>query len=54
MFGDLNGDGVVSGTDLGLLLGQFGVPNPQVGDLNHDGAVTGADIGLMLGAWTVG
>ena len=54
VFGDLNGDGVVSGTDLGLLLGQFGVPNPQVGDLNHDGAVTGADIGLMLGAWTVG
>jgi hypothetical protein len=43
---------VVNGSDLGLLLGQFGVPNPQVGDLNHDGVVTGADIGLMLGAWT--
>ncbi len=54
VFGDLNGDGVVSGSDLGLLLGQFGLQNPQVGDLNHDGVVTGADIGLMLGAWTAG
>jgi hypothetical protein len=54
VFGDFNGDGVVNGSDLGVLLGQFGVQNPQAGDLNHDGVVTGADIGLLLGAWTAG
>lgn len=53
LFGDLNGDGVVNGADLGLLLGQFGAQQPSTGDLNFDGQVTGADLGLLLGAWTV-
>ena len=48
-FGDLNGDGVVNGADLGLLLGAWGTPGP--GDLNGDGTVTGSDLGLLLGAW---
>ncbi len=48
-FGDLNGDGVVSGADLGLLLGAWGGAGP--GDLNGDGTVTGSDLGLLLGAW---
>lgn len=48
-FGDLNGDGAVTGADLGLLLGQWG--GAGSGDLNGDGAVTGADLGLLLGAW---
>jgi hypothetical protein len=48
-FGDLNGDGVVNGADLGLLLGAWGSAGP--GDLNGDGTVNGADLGLLLGAW---
>ena len=46
---DLNGDGSVTGADLGLLLGAWGTNGP--GDLNGDGTVTGADLGLLLGAW---
>ncbi len=51
VFGDLNGDGVVNGADLGLLLGNWGTPGP-VGDLNADGTVNGADLGLLLGNWS--
>ncbi|MFG0274585.1 MAG: hypothetical protein ACF8QF_05980 [Phycisphaerales bacterium] len=48
--GDLNGDDVVDGADLGLLLGAWGTA--AVGaDLNGDGVVDGADLGLLLGAW---
>jgi len=47
--GDLNGDGVVDGADLGLLLGQWGTDG--LADLNGDGVVDGADLGLLLGAW---
>ena len=47
--GDLNGDMQVNGTDLTLLLGNWG--NAGVGDLNDDGNVDGADLGLLLGAW---
>ncbi|MFO0874669.1 MAG: dockerin type I repeat-containing protein [Phycisphaerales bacterium] len=57
--GDLNGDGLVNGADLGLMLGAAGPcpgPIPGVGtcaaDLNGDGAVNGADVGLLLGNWT--
>ena len=46
---DLDGDGTVSGSDLGLLLGNWG--NPGQGDLDGDGNVSGADLGLLLGAW---
>lgn len=48
---DLNGDGRVTGADLGLLLANFNAPGP-VGDLNRDGIVNGADLGLLLAAWT--
>ena len=51
--GDLNGDGIVNGADLGLLLGSWGVCVGCPADLNEDGIVNGADLGLMLGAWTV-
>lgn len=51
--GDLNGDGIVNGADLGLLLGSWGVCAGCPADLNGDGIVNGADLGLMLGAWTV-
>jgi len=46
---DLNGDGVVDGADLGILLGAWGGDGPA--DLNDDGVVDGADLGLLLGAW---
>ncbi|NBP51726.1 MAG: hypothetical protein EBU70_11250, partial [Actinobacteria bacterium] len=46
---DLDGDGQVSGADLGALLGNWGMPG--VGDLDGSGAVTGADLGALLGAW---
>jgi hypothetical protein len=53
--GDLNLDGVVTGADLGLMLGAWGAcPGGTpgcLGDLNLDGVVTGADLGLLLGAW---
>jgi hypothetical protein len=48
--GDLNGDGLVNGGDLGLLLSGWG--QPGIGDLNGDGIVNGADIGLLLSNWT--
>jgi len=51
-FGDLNGDGVVDGADLGALLSQWGAVDPgTAADLNGDGVVDGADLGLLLGAW---
>ena len=49
---DLNGDGVVSGGDLGLLLNAWGPTAPSgAGDVNHDGLVDGADLALMLNSW---
>ncbi|MCA9286012.1 MAG: hypothetical protein KDA22_12385 [Phycisphaerales bacterium] len=46
---DLDGDGQVNGSDLGIMLGAWGTPGP--GDLNDDGTVDGSDLGLLLGAW---
>jgi hypothetical protein len=51
VIGDLNGDGVVDGADLGLLLGSWDTNDPAA-DLNEDGIVDGADLGLLLGFWT--
>jgi hypothetical protein len=47
--GDLTGDGMIDGADLGLLLGNWS--QDGAGDLNEDGIVDGADLGLLLGAW---
>ncbi|HMN95896.1 MAG TPA: lectin-like protein [Phycisphaerales bacterium] len=47
--GDLDGDGLVGGADLGLLLNDWGLPGAA--DLNVDGIVDGADLGLLLNAW---
>jgi len=49
--GDLNGDGVVDGADLGILLNLWGSADPTA-DLNGDGVVDGADLGILLNAWT--
>jgi len=50
--GDLDGNGVVNGADLGLLLagwGPCGTPCP--GDLDGNGVINGADLGLQLAVW---
>lgn len=47
---DLDGNGLVDGADLGIMLGAWGTGDPWV-DLNGDGTVNGADLGILLGAW---
>ena len=47
---DLNHDSFVSGADLGIVLGAWGLVTSPA-DLNRDGGVTGADLGLVLGEW---
>ena len=44
---DLNGDCVVDGADLGILLSEWGNPD-SAADLNNDGTVDGADLGELL------
>ena len=48
--GDLDGDGVVGGSDLGLFLVVFGTDDPT-GDLDGDGVVGGGDLGFLLVGW---
>ncbi|HMN95055.1 MAG TPA: hypothetical protein PKC43_00040 [Phycisphaerales bacterium] len=48
--GDLDGDGVVNGADLGVLLGAFGSAG-GCADLDGSGVVNGADLGILLGSW---
>jgi hypothetical protein len=50
--GDLTGDGVVDGEDLGVLLLEWG-PSDGPADLTGDGLVDGADLGALLLSWTV-
>lgn len=52
--GDLNGDGVVNGADLLVLLSGWGKcqdPDDCPGDLNNDGTVDGADLLILLSNW---
>ncbi|MFM1822497.1 MAG: hypothetical protein RI967_763 [Planctomycetota bacterium] len=46
---DLNGDGLVGGADLAILLDAWGGDGPA--DLNGDGLVGGADLAILLDAW---
>jgi len=48
---DLNGDGVVDGADLGILLQSWGTCPACPADLNEDGVVDGADLGILLQSW---
>jgi hypothetical protein len=48
--GDVNGDGVVDGGDLGLLLGIWGSVYPPA-DFDGDGVIGGADLGALLSGW---
>lgn len=47
---DLDGDGVIGGGDLALLLGAFGTG--AAGDANGDGETDGEDLAILLGAWS--
>ncbi|MCA9284456.1 MAG: hypothetical protein KDA22_04530 [Phycisphaerales bacterium] len=49
--GDLDGDGLVTGSDLGLLLSAYGSADPSA-DLDGDGVVDGSDLGILLAAWS--
>lgn len=48
--GDINGDDLVNGSDLALVLGNWG--GTGIGDLDCDGTVSGTDIAIVLGNWT--
>ena len=47
--GDLNGDGVVGGPDLSIMLSSWGSDGPA--DLDGDNIVTGADLAALLSTW---
>ena len=51
IIGDLNGDGFVNGSDIGIFLAVWGT-NSELGDLNNDGICDGVDLGQLLAAWT--
>ncbi|MBX3355703.1 MAG: hypothetical protein KF724_08395 [Phycisphaeraceae bacterium] len=50
---DLDGNGVVNGADLALVLGSWGDASHSlpIGDINGDGVVNGLDLALVLGSW---
>jgi hypothetical protein len=47
--GDIDGNGIVGGADLAILLGAWGARGPA--DLDDSGTVNGADLAILLGAW---
>ena len=47
---DIDGNGIIDGADLGLLLLNWDTDNPAA-DVNGDGIVDGADLGLVLLNW---
>lgn len=47
---DINRDGAVNGSDLALLLGNWGATS-GAGDVNGDGFRDGADLAVLLGDW---
>lgn len=54
LVGDLNGDSMVDGADLAIMLGFWGeCPSKCVADLDASGVVDGLDLALLLGNWDV-
>jgi hypothetical protein len=47
--GDLDGNGIVDGGDLAVLLNGWGSPGPA--DLDDNGTVNGADLAILLNNW---
>jgi len=50
--GDVNGDCAVNGSDLLLVLSEWGPRDWSVADINTDGVVDGNDLVVVLGHWT--
>jgi hypothetical protein len=48
---DLNGDLVIDGGDLAIILGSWGSCVACEADLDDDGVVGGSDLALVLGSW---
>ena len=51
VFGDLNGDGVVNGSDLTILLSTWGLCPGCPADLDGNGEVDAGDLASLLAAW---
>lgn len=51
--GDLNGDGIVNGADLALLLAGWGSCDGCAADLDANGSVDAADLAVLLSLWTI-
>ena len=55
LLGDLDGDGVVGGSDLAAVLGDWGASSATAGylasDLNRDGLVDASDLAIVLAQW---
>ncbi len=51
LFADINGDGIVDGEDLGLLLSGWGSDAENL-DLDANGVVDGGDLGMLLAKWS--
>jgi CxxC motif-containing protein (DUF1111 family) len=51
--GDLDGDGLISGSDLSVLLGYWGPCDPDLclADLDGNGLIDGGDLTILLGFW---
>ena len=49
---DLDGDGIVAGTDLALVLGSWGPCKACDGDVNGDQLVDGVDLAFVLTRWS--
>ncbi|HUU94829.1 MAG TPA: M20/M25/M40 family metallo-hydrolase [Phycisphaerae bacterium] len=52
--GDLDGDGKTDGTDLGILLADWGCTSNCVGDLDGDDDTDQGDLGILLADWGCG
>lgn len=48
--GDVNGDRVVDGSDISMVLGYWGQDDPAY-DLDGDGQIDGVDLAIVLGWW---
>jgi hypothetical protein len=49
---DIDGDGLVDGADLAILLGHWGACGDCPADLDGDGVVGGGDLAVLLATWT--
>ena len=49
LWGDIDDDGCINGSDLGILFGEWGLPG--VADFNKDGITDGQDLSAILSNW---